>query len=146
MNWCTWMYQCWPTSKDLHKVIADTRWNIEYLPGAMDDRDGWRVRVREMRTVSATWWYIYIYILYIYIYNIYIYIYIKILCYAFKNRLYIYIYIVMFVPWIIFFEILPNSVLEGLINLVYNFIYKIWLMVLFLRVFSSHQKRKTGWK
>ena len=37
----------------LHKLCAGS---LEELPGAMDDRDGWRESVREIRAVSVTWW------------------------------------------------------------------------------------------
>ena len=37
----------------------------EDLPGAMNDREEWRERVRDIRATSATWWWWYIYI-YIY--------------------------------------------------------------------------------
>ena len=36
-----WTHQCWLTSKDLHPVWEDIRWNLEELPKVMDDRDGW---------------------------------------------------------------------------------------------------------
>ena len=56
MNSCTWKCQCWPTSKDLHQLCADTRCNLEDLPGVMDDRDGWQERARELHAISVTWW------------------------------------------------------------------------------------------
>ena len=42
----------------IQQVCADTRYNVEDIPVAMDDRDGWRVRVREICAGSATrsWW------------------------------------------------------------------------------------------
>ena len=39
------------------QLCADTGCSLEdHLPGAMDDRDGWRERVREIRAGSTTWW------------------------------------------------------------------------------------------
>ena len=35
-------------------LCADTGYSCEYLPGAMDDRDGWQERVREIRASSVT--------------------------------------------------------------------------------------------
>ena len=37
-------------------VCANTGCSLEDLPGVMNDRDGWRERVKEIRTSSATWW------------------------------------------------------------------------------------------
>ena len=45
----------------------DPGFGLEDLLEVMDDRDGWRERVREICVSSTTWWYMYIYI-YIYIY------------------------------------------------------------------------------
>ena len=50
----------------IQKLCADTGYNLEDLSGAMDDRDGWRKRVKKIRASSVTWWWWYIYI-YIYI-------------------------------------------------------------------------------
>ena len=49
-------------------LYADTGCSIENLPKAMDDKDEWRERVREIRASCMPWWYMYIYI-YIYIYT-----------------------------------------------------------------------------
>ena len=63
----------------IQQLFADTGCSPEDLPEAIDDREGWRERVREIRADDATWWwwwYTYIHIYaqtYIYIY-IYIYI------------------------------------------------------------------------
>ena len=47
----------------IQQLCADTGCSLEDLPRAMDDRDGCRERVRDIRVGSATWlWYIYIYI------------------------------------------------------------------------------------
>ena len=67
---------CWPTSKNLHQLCMDTGCSLEDLLGAIEDRDGWSKRVREIHADSMTWWWwrwyvwvcIYIYI-YIYIYT-----------------------------------------------------------------------------
>ena len=40
----------------LQQPCADTGCSLEDLSGAMDDRDGWRKRVREIRASSTTWW------------------------------------------------------------------------------------------
>ena len=52
---------CWPTNKDLHQLCVDTWYTLEDLPGAVDDRDEWWERFREIHTVSVTrwWWCIY---------------------------------------------------------------------------------------
>ena len=46
----------------IQKLCADIGYSIEDLPGAMDDRDEWRERVREICASSVIWWYAYIYI------------------------------------------------------------------------------------
>ena len=61
----------------IQQLCADTWCSPKDLPEAMDDREGWRERLRDIRADSATWWWwwwythtythIYIYI-YIYIY------------------------------------------------------------------------------
>ena len=59
----------WPARTYIQQLCADTGYYLENLPGAMDDRDGWRERAREICASSATWWWWYIYIyIYIYIY------------------------------------------------------------------------------
>ena len=40
----------------IQQLCADTRCSLEDLQWAMDDRKGWRERVREIRTSSMTWW------------------------------------------------------------------------------------------
>ena len=82
-----------PARTYIQQLCVDTGCSLEYLLGAMDDRQGWQERVKEIRTVGVTWcpWrctyiniYIYIYIYtYAYIYNVYIYIYIYIYLHAF---------------------------------------------------------------
>ena len=46
----------WPARTHIQQVCADTGYSLGYLPGAMDDRDGWWERVREIRIGSVTWW------------------------------------------------------------------------------------------
>ena len=46
----------WPARTYIQQLCADTGYNLEDLPGAMVDRDGWRERVREIRAGSGTWW------------------------------------------------------------------------------------------
>ena len=46
----------------IRQISTDTEYSLEDLPGAMDDRDGWQERVREICVGRATWCYIYIYI------------------------------------------------------------------------------------
>ena len=105
----------------VQQLGADTGCSSEDLPKAMDDRDVWQERVRNIRADSATWWrswYIYIYI-YIYrererervreIIYIYIYIYIEREREREKERerervremIYIYIYIYIYNIYII---------------------------------------------
>ena len=91
-----------PARTHIQQLCEGTGCNPEDLPEAMNDRENWRERVRDIRANSPTWWwwwwnavgylmpnpvYIYIYI-YIYIYThstqsysyiLYIYIYIYIL-------------------------------------------------------------------
>ena len=44
-----------PAKTYQHQLSADTGCSLEDLPGAMDDRDGWSERVKDIRAVSATW-------------------------------------------------------------------------------------------
>ena len=46
----------------IQQLCADKSCSLEDFPGAMDERDGWRERVREIYAGSPTWLYIYIYI------------------------------------------------------------------------------------
>ena len=43
-----------PAGTYIQHLCADTRCSLEDLPGAIDDRDGWRARVKEIRAGSAT--------------------------------------------------------------------------------------------
>ena len=45
-----------PVRTYIQKFCADTGCSLEDLPGAMDDRDGWRERVRKIRAGGVTWW------------------------------------------------------------------------------------------
>ena len=43
----------------IQRLCTDTGCRLEDLPGTMDDRDGWRERVREIRAGSVTsWWWL----------------------------------------------------------------------------------------
>ena len=96
-----------PARTYIQQLCEDTGCNPEDLPEAMNDREKWRERVRDIRAGGTTWWwwwYIYIYA-YIYIHtythiytNIhictYIFIYIDIYIYLYVYIcIYIYIYI-----------------------------------------------------
>ena len=50
----------------IQQLCKDTGCSPEDLSEAMNDREKWRERVRDIHATSTTWWYIYIYI-YIYI-------------------------------------------------------------------------------
>ena len=45
-----------PAKTYIQQFCVDTGCNLEDLPGAMDDRDRWQERVREVRAGSVTWW------------------------------------------------------------------------------------------
>ena len=49
----------WPARTYIQQLWADTRCSLEDLPRAMDDRDRWRERFREIRASSVTWWWWY---------------------------------------------------------------------------------------
>ena len=62
-----------PARTYIQQLCEDTGCNPEDLPKAMNDREKWRERVRDIRVGGTTWWwwwwwYIYIYI-YIYIWQ-----------------------------------------------------------------------------
>ena len=53
-----------PARTYILQLCADTGYSPKDLPKAMDDREVWQERVRNIRADSATWWwYIYIYII-----------------------------------------------------------------------------------
>ena len=45
-----------PARTCIQQLFVDTGYNLEELPGAMDDRDGWLESVRDICTGSAIWW------------------------------------------------------------------------------------------
>ena len=46
----------WPAIIYLQQLCMDTGCSLEYLPEAMDDRDGWRERERELgKSVWEAW-------------------------------------------------------------------------------------------
>ena len=61
-----------PARTYIQQLCEDTGCCPEDLLKAMNDREEWRERVRDIRATSAIWWWCYIYI-YIYIYCAYIY-------------------------------------------------------------------------
>ena len=92
-----------PARMYIQQLCEDTGCCPEDLPRAMNDREEWRERVRDIRAASTIWWwwwYIYIYMcVYIYIYMcIYIYIYVCMYVYIYVCiYVYIYIYIYMYI-------------------------------------------------
>ena len=71
-----------PARTYIQQLCEDTGCNSEDLPEAMNDREKWRERVRDIRAGGATWWWWWLY-LYIHLYihlnththtNIYIYV------------------------------------------------------------------------
>ena len=49
-----------PARTYIQQLCADTGCSLEDLPEEMDDREGWRERVRDIHADGTTWWYIYI--------------------------------------------------------------------------------------
>ena len=45
-----------PDRTYIHQLCADSGCNPEDLPEAMDDREGWQERVRDIRDDGTTWW------------------------------------------------------------------------------------------
>ena len=45
-----------PARNYIQQLCADTGCSLEDLPGAMDDKDGWQERVKEIRAGGVTWW------------------------------------------------------------------------------------------
>ena len=59
-----------PARTYIQQLCEDTGCCPEDLPEAMNDREKWRERVRDIRATSTIWWWWYIYIyIYIYIYS-----------------------------------------------------------------------------
>ena len=50
----------WPARTYIQQLCADTECSLEDLPGAMNDRDRWWERVREIYAGSSTWWWGYL--------------------------------------------------------------------------------------
>ena len=46
----------WPARTYLEHLCMDTGCNLEDLPGAMDDRDEWLKRAKEICASDTTWW------------------------------------------------------------------------------------------
>ena len=46
----------WPATTYIQKLCEDTGHSLEDLPEAMNDRENWRERVRDIRTSGMTWW------------------------------------------------------------------------------------------
>ena len=87
-----------PARTYIQQLCEDMGCCPEDLPRAMNDREEWRERVRDIRATSAIWWWWYIYIyyyntLFLGLTNLYIYIYIYISREKKRERFtYIYIY------------------------------------------------------
>ena len=45
-----------PARTYIQQLCADTGCSLEDIPGTMDDKDGWRERVREICAGGVTWW------------------------------------------------------------------------------------------
>ena len=45
-----------PAQTYIQQQCEDTGWSPEDLPGAMNDREKWRERVRDIRACGTTWW------------------------------------------------------------------------------------------
>ena len=52
----------WPARKYIQQLCEDTGCSPEDLPEAMNDREKWWERVRNIRVTSTTWWWWYIYV------------------------------------------------------------------------------------
>ena len=51
----------WPAQTYIQQLCEDTGCYPEDLPEAMNDREKWRERVRDIRATSMTWWWWYVY-------------------------------------------------------------------------------------
>ena len=51
----------WPARTYIQQLCEDTGCNPGDLPEAMNDREKWRERVRDIRASDTTWWWLYIY-------------------------------------------------------------------------------------
>ena len=85
-----------PARTYIQQLCEDTGCCPEDLPRAMNDREEWRERVRDIRATSATWWWWWWYIGTFQFFNdIYIYIYILL---PLGTPSYVYIYIYIYIP------------------------------------------------
>ena len=50
-----WAKVGWPTRTYIQQLCADIGCSLEDLPGVIDNRDGWRERVKEIHASSTTW-------------------------------------------------------------------------------------------
>ena len=48
-----------PARTYIHQLCANTECSPEDLPEAVDDREGWRERVRDIHADGTTWWLLY---------------------------------------------------------------------------------------
>ena len=48
----------WLIRTNQQHLCTDTECSLEDLPGAMDDRDEWQERVREIPASCMTWWWL----------------------------------------------------------------------------------------
>ena len=71
-----------PARTYIQQLCEDTGCNPEDLPKAMNDRECWRERVRDIRASCTSWWWMMIIYVYICIHVIYIYTYIYINIYT----------------------------------------------------------------
>ena len=51
-----WAKAGWPARTYIQQLCADMGCNPEDLPEAMEDREGWQERVRDIHADSTTWW------------------------------------------------------------------------------------------
>ena len=51
-----------PSRTYIQQLCVDTGCSLEDVPEAMDDREEWRERIRNIRPDGATWWWWYIYV------------------------------------------------------------------------------------
>ena len=59
----------WPARTYIQQLCEDTGCCPEDLPRAMNDREEWRERVRDIRAASTIWWWWWYTYIYIYIYR-----------------------------------------------------------------------------
>ena len=112
-----------PTRTYIQQLRADRGCSPEEQPEAMDDRKGWRGRVKAIHADGATWWYIYIYIYIILEF-------VKFLDYEFSET-YIYIYIYIYIRH----QHLPGD--QEIVKLQPNFIFYFSIILLLCYVFTQ---------